>query len=179
MRILIPMAFAFLASVGVVQAQTAAANPVSSSIRGDWKTIETYIKQSADLMEEANYSFKPVDSVRTFGAILAHVTGANYLYCAAAKGEKSPHAEQDFEKTLTAKADIVKALNESLAYCDTAYTAATDASIAQMGNAAFGSGQSTRASALIGNIGHLSEHYGNLVTYFRIKGIVPPSSRRQ
>lgn len=179
MRMFIPMAFAFLASAGVAQAQTAAANPVSNSIRSDWKTIETYIKDSASLMEEANYSFKPVDSVRTFGAILAHVTGANYLYCAAAKGEKSPHAEQDFEKSLTAKADIVKALNESLAYCDTAYAAATDASLAQMGKSAFGDGQAPRSAALIGNIGHLSEHYGNLVTYFRIKGIVPPSSRRQ
>jgi uncharacterized damage-inducible protein DinB len=179
MRIVIPVVFAFLAGAGVAQAQPAAANPVSNSIRSDWKTIERYIKDSADLMEEANYSFKPVDSVRTFGAILAHVTGANYLYCAAAKGEKSPHGEEDFEKTLTKKADIVKALNESLAYCDGAYSAATDASLAQMGNAPFGNGQAARASSLIGNIGHLSEHYGNLVTYFRIKGIVPPSSRRQ
>lgn len=179
MRMFIPMAFVFLAGAGVAQAQSPAANPVSDSIRSDWKTIESYIKDSASLMEEANYSFKPVDSVRTFGAILAHVTGANYLYCAAAKGEKSPHAEQDFEKTLTAKADIVKALNESLAYCDTAYSAATDASIAQMGASAFGDGQGAKSASLIGNISHLSEHYGNLVTYFRIKGIVPPSSRRQ
>lgn len=179
MRIVIPMALAFLASAGAAQAQTAAANPVSDSIRSEWKTIEGYIKESAELMEEANYSFKPVDSVRTFGAILAHVAGANYLYCAAVKGEKPPHQEADFEKTLTKKADIVKALDESLAYCDAAYSAATDASIGQMGNAPFGSGQATKASALMGNVGHLSEHYGNLVTYFRIKGIVPPSSRRQ
>ena len=179
MRMLIPMTFAFLATAGVAQAQNPPANPVSNSIRSEWKTIDRNMKESADLMEEANYSFKPVDSVRTFGAILAHVTGANYLYCAAVKGEKSPHGEQDFEKSLTSKADIVKALNESLAYCDAAYTAATDASIGQMGNAPFGSGQASKASALIGNIGHLSEHYGNLVTYFRIKGIVPPSSRRQ
>jgi len=179
MRILFPMVFAFAVSAGVAQAQPAAADPVSSSIRSEWRTVERYIKESADLMDEANYTFKPVDSVRTFGAILAHVTGANYEYCAAAKGEKAPHAESDFEKTLTKKADIVKALNESLAYCDAAYTSATDASLAQMGNAPFGSGQAPKASALMGNIGHLSEHYGNLVTYFRIKGIVPPSSRRQ
>lgn len=179
MRMFIPVAFVFLAGAGVAQAQSAVANPVSSSIRGDWKTVEGYIKDSADLMDEAGYSFKPVDSVRTFGAILAHVTGANYEYCSSVKGEKSPHGEADFEKTLTKKADIVKALNESLAYCDAAYDAATDASIAQLAPSAFGNRQSPKASALIGNVAHLNEHYGNLVTYFRIKGIVPPSSRRQ
>lgn len=42
----------------------------------------------------------------------------------------------------------------------------------------FGMGKGTRASALPGNVGHLNEHYGNLLTYFRIKGLVPPSSRR-
>jgi uncharacterized damage-inducible protein DinB len=181
MRMLIPIAFAFLASAGVAQAQPAAGggNPVSDSIRSQWRSAERNIRESADLMEEANYSFKPVDSVRTFGAILAHVAGANYEYCSAAKGEEAPHGEGDFEKTLTAKADIVKALNDSLAYCDAAYTGATDASISQMGKSAFGSGQAPKAAALLGNIGHLNEHYGNLVTYFRIKGIVPPSSRRQ
>jgi uncharacterized damage-inducible protein DinB len=179
MRMFIPIAFVILAGVAPAHAQTAPANPVSNAIRSDWKTIEGYIKQSADVMEESNYSFKPVDSVRTFGAILAHVTGANYEYCSAAKGEKSPHGEGDFEKTLTGKADIVKALNESLAYCDSAYASATDASLAQMAKSPFGEGQSAKASSLVGNIAHLSEHYGNLVTYFRIKGIVPPSSRRQ
>ncbi|HTI37969.1 MAG TPA: DinB family protein [Vicinamibacterales bacterium] len=178
MRMLIPMAFAFLAGAGPAMAQPATTNPVSDSIRTNWNTAERNMKESAELMEEANYSFKPVDSVRTFGAILAHVAGANYLYCASVKGEKAPHAEADFEKTLTSKNDIVKALNESLVYCDGAYTAATDASLARMTNAPFGSGQVAVANALIGNIGHLNEHYGNLVTYFRIKGIVPPSSRR-
>jgi hypothetical protein len=46
-------------------------------------------------------------------------------------------------------------------------------------NPPFGTQKITRAEALIGNVGHLNEHYGNLVTYFRIKGMVPPSSRRQ
>ena len=61
---------------------------------------------------------------------------------------------------------------------DDAYAAATDATLGQMVAAPFGSGQVPRANPLIGQIGHNNEHYGNLVTYFRIKGIVPPSSRR-
>ena len=67
---------------------------------------------------------------------------------------------------------------ESLAYCDAAYASATDAGAAEMVANPFGEGKISRATPLIGNVVHLNEHYGNLVTYFRIKGMVPPSSKR-
>jgi len=172
-------AFSCLVPAVAFAQPASASNPVSNSIRSEWKTVEGYMKASATDMDEANYAFKPVDTVRTFGAILAHVAGANYTFCAAAKGEKSPHAEADFEKSATTKAQITKALNDSLVYCDAAFAAATDATLGQMVDPPFGTQKITRAEALIGNIGHLNEHYGNLVTYFRIKGLVPPSSRRQ
>jgi hypothetical protein len=69
-------------------------------------------------------------------------------------------------------------LEESMAYCDAAYQAATDTSLAETVEQPFGGGPGPRAAALLGNIDHLNEHYGNLVTYFRLNGIVPPSSRR-
>ena len=47
---------------------------------------------------------------------MAHVAGANYVFCSAAKGEKSPHAEAAFEKTATTRAQIIKALSDSIAY---------------------------------------------------------------
>ena len=126
-------------------------------------------------MPEAKYSFKPVASVRTFGEILAHVAGANYIFCAAAKGEKSPHAEDAFEKTATTAPAIIKALQESIVYCDAAYTALDDRQCRQKRSTApFGGGKTARAAALMGNTGHLQEHYGNLVTYLRINGLVPP-----
>ena len=158
---------------------TASANPISDSIRSSWNGAKRNIAESAEQMPEADYSFRPVPTVRTFGEILAHVAGANYAFCSAAKGEKSPFAEDDFEKTAKTKAAIVKAVNDSHAYCDGAYTALTDATAGQLVANPFGSGQSPRSSQLIGNIGHDNEHYGNLVTYFRIKGMVPPSSKRQ
>ena len=83
-------------------------------------------------MPEADYGFKPTQAVRSFGEILAHVAGASYMLCAAAKGEKSPFAEEAFEKTATTKAAIVKVTNDAIAYCDGAYTAATDATLGQM-----------------------------------------------
>ena|SRR6187401_146376 len=156
----------------------AAQNPVSDSLRSSWGGAKRNIKESAEQMTEANYNFKPSPDVRSFGEILAHVAGASYMFCAAAKGEKSPFAEEAFEKTATTKAAIVKVTNDAIAYCDGAYAAATDATLGQMVGNPFGSGQVARANPLIGQIGHNNEHYGNLVTYFRIKGVVPPSSKR-
>ena len=155
------------------------ANPVSRAIKGQWDSAKKNLTDSADLMPDANFSFKPVDSVRTFGAILAHVAGANYVFCSAALGEKAPHAEDEFEKSATTKPAISKALRDSIAYCDKAYAALTDQSAGENVAMPFGMASSPRASALVGNIGHLAEHYGNLVTYFRIKGMVPPTSRGQ
>jgi len=157
----------------------AAQNPISDSIRNQWNGVKRNIKESAEQMPEENYKFKPTPEVRSFGEILAHVAGASYVFCAAAKGEKPPFDEEHFEKTATTRTAIVKATNDAIAYCDGAYTALTDATAAQMVPGAFGGSQSPRSSALIGQIGHDNEHYGNLVTYFRLKGMVPPSSKRQ
>jgi uncharacterized damage-inducible protein DinB len=130
---------------------------------------------SAKVMPQDKYGFKPVETVRTFGQMLAHVAGANYVFCAAARGEKSPHAEEEFEKTATSAAAINKALEDSIAYCDAAYAALTDANAGQVLGGAFG-GKQPRAGILMGNTTHNNEHYGNLVTYLRINGLVPPSS---
>ena len=155
------------------------ANPITQALRDAWTGAKTNFRRSADVMPEAKYGFKPVDSVRSFGAILAHVAGASYEFCAAAKGEKPPHAEDEFEKSATTKASIVKALDGAIAYCDQVYNTLDDAKAAQMVAGAFGGPLGARAANLIGNTNHFNEHYGNLVTYLRINGLVPPSSAPQ
>src|SRR6185295_2592413 len=96
----------------------AAQNPISDSIRSQWNGVKRNIKESAEQMPEANYGFKPTKDVRSFGEILAHVAGASYVFCASARNEKSPFDEDTFEKTAKTKADIVKATNDAIAYCD-------------------------------------------------------------
>ena len=155
----------------------AGVQPVADAIRASWNGAKQNIRQSAEFMPEAQFTFAPVKGVRTFGQIVAHVAGANYVFCAAAKGEKSPHEESAFDGLAT-KAAILKAWDGSVAYCDAAYTAATDKAVAEMVEQPFGQGKGARAAALIGNVGHLNEHYGNLVTYMRMNNVVPPSSRR-
>jgi uncharacterized damage-inducible protein DinB len=148
-------------------------------LQGAWSSAKRDIVESADQMPEANYAYKPVDTVRTFGEILAHVADSNYYYCARAKGETAPSPDGKFEKELKAKADIVKALGESVAYCDAVYSSLTEASAAQMVTPPGGRGAVPRAQPLLSNVGHNVEHYGNLVTYFRMKGLVPPSTKRE
>lgn len=153
-----------------------AANPVASAVRSDWNGVKQNVLKSASIMPADKYGFKPVASVRSFGQILAHLAGANYIFCAAAKGEKSPHAEDTFEKSATTAPAIVKALQDSIAYCDAAYTALDDRRAIETIDGPFGGGKAPRVAALMGNTGHLQEHYGNIVTYLRINGLVPPSS---
>jgi uncharacterized damage-inducible protein DinB len=157
-------------------AQSSAGNPVSDAIRDGWSGAKRNLSGSARLMPEAKFAFKPVDTVRTFGQILAHVAGANYIFCSSARGEKAPYTEEHFEKIATTKTAIVKAVEDSFQYCDAAYTALTDLTAGETIAAPFGNGETSRAAALMGNTGHLQEHYGNVVTYLRINGIVPPSS---
>jgi uncharacterized damage-inducible protein DinB len=169
-----------LAALALTAATAAAQNPVSDAVRSSWNSVKRNIKESAELMPEENYNFKPTADVRSFGAILSHVAGASYEFCASAKNEKAPFAEDSFEGKATTKAAIVKATNDAIAYCDGAFAALTDANGADKVHGAFGSAsQAARVSSLLGQIGHDNEHYGNLVTYFRLKNLVPPSSRQR
>jgi uncharacterized damage-inducible protein DinB len=128
-------------------------------------------------MPEENYGFRPSPDVRSFGQQVAHVADDQYNLCSPAKGETRKAAYTHIEDTLSKKADLVAALKEAFAYCDGAYDALTDASgteIVQsekMGRSRF--------AMLNWNLWHTWEHYGNVVVYLRIKGLVPPTSERR
>ena len=152
-----------------------AENPLSAWNKLAYARVKAILQRSAEKMPEENYGFKPVDSVRTYGQIVGHLADAQYLFCSLALGEKNP--APDIEHTKTTKADLIAALNTAIAYCDKAYDTMTDAKAVQIIKL-FG-GDSPRLSALTVNNMHDLEHYGNLTTYMRIKGIVPPSSEQQ
>ena len=137
--------------------------------------VKGILARSADKMPEESYSFKPVDTVRSYGQIIGHLADAQYMFCSMALGEKGPAL--DIEHTKTSKADLIAALNSAFAYCDKAYDAMTDASAVQIIKL-FGA-DAPRLGALTVNNMHDLEHYGNLATYMRMKNIVPPSSEQQ
>jgi uncharacterized damage-inducible protein DinB len=165
------------AGVGVAQEKPAASpeNPLSAWNKMAYGRVKGILLKSADKMPEGNYGFKPVDTVRSYGQIIGHLVDAQYMFCSVALGEKTPAL--DIEHTKSSKADLIAALNAAFAYCDKAYDSMTDASAVQIVKL-FGS-DAPRLSALTVNNMHDLEHYGNLVTYMRLKNIVPPSSEQQ
>jgi uncharacterized damage-inducible protein DinB len=166
-------------SVEPLEAQAAPAgpadNPAVATARMLWHQVTAYITTAAEELPESTYAYRPTPEVRTFGQLIGHVAGAQYLICAAALGDPE-RSEDEIERTRTTKAALVEALKASITYCEKAY-AQTDAAARQPAKL-FGR-QSTRLFALGLNATHNAEHYGNIVTYLRMNAIVPPSSRRQ
>ena len=154
--------------------EQASQGPFSTYNKFFYARMKTILVSSAEKMPEESYNFKPTDSVRTYGQIVGHIADAQYNFCALALGETNPGLK--IEETKTTKVELVAALKGALAYCDKAYDSMTDASGAQMVKM-FGMDM-PKFGVLNINNAHDMEHYGNLVTYMRMKNIVPPSSEQ-
>jgi uncharacterized damage-inducible protein DinB len=158
-------------------AQTPADPPPTNfavSVAGSaWHSVVNYIQRAAEQVPDSDYAFRPTPDVRTFGELIGHVAGSQAMFCAAALGEPQP-AEDAVEKNATTKTELVAALKASSESCTRAY-ALTDAQ-AQAKVKMFGQ-QMSKLDILIMNATHDNEHYGNIVTYMRMKGMVPPSSQ--
>ena len=149
-------------------------NPFSARNRQLYQGEKKILLGAAEKMPEQNYTFKPTEAVRSFGQIVGHIAESQYFFCSSVLGEKSPAPK--IEQTKTSKADLIAALKDAFAYCDKAYDGMTDASGAQMVKL-FGN-DTPKLDVLTINNMHNMEHYGNMVTYMRIKGIVPPTSEQ-
>ena len=186
---LLMLAFVFgYATLPAASAQTTDvgyADELSPSLAGGTKAMHAAIRrdlaEAAENMPADEYAFRPTPQVQAFGQIIGHLVKANFFFCAEAAGEKSPAAADDYEQ-IADKAALVKALNDSLVYCDRVYAATTDANFMQPVQIAhvngMGSTNTVRGAVLTYNIAHNNEHYGNLAIYMRLKGRVPPSTAR-
>src|SRR6185503_9384292 len=149
--------------VAAQQQQSAiAANASVNATKGVWSIAHGFVVRSAEQMPESLYAFQPTPAIRTFGQLVGHVADAQYMFCAAALGEKSPVAAS-FEKSATTKAALVKAVKDAGVYCERAYALNDAASAAQV--SLFGMSM-TKLGVLVLNASHDYEHYGNMVTYF-------------
>jgi uncharacterized damage-inducible protein DinB len=148
------------------------ANPITASEKGIYSFISGSVVRAAQKMPEENYSFRPTPEVRSFGQLVGHVADASYMFCSQAAGETDP--AKDIEKTKTAKTDLVAAIKDAVAYCNKVFDGMTDAKGSEM--VKFYNFNLARLTVLSLNTAHTNEHYGNMVTYMRIKGIVPPTS---
>jgi len=169
---ILPIAIAL--SLSCSPSPSAQTGPVMQSLKGLNDRTTMNISATAEVLDEALFSFRPTEEVRSMGEILAHIAGAQYTFCSTATGEENPNSE-NFEETATTKAQINAALEGGFAYCTEAYAGMSDATGAEM--VSFFGDQMAKAGVLAFNSAHNYEHYGNLVTYMRLNGIVPPSSR--
>jgi uncharacterized damage-inducible protein DinB len=153
-------------------AQPADSNPYTTAIRQANRRIDAIVLRAAEKVPEDVYAFKPTPEVRTFGEIVGHIVDAHYLLCRAAH-ENVFEITREHEKKPGSKADLLAALKKSIAYCEQAFDGTTDANGTTIVNAG---GPTRKLMVLNLNVSHSWEHYGNLVTYMRLKGIVPPTS---
>jgi uncharacterized damage-inducible protein DinB len=153
-------------------APLAAQNPLTDGEKAIYGIVKNNLIRSAEKMPEENYGFKPTPEVRSFGQLIGHVADAQYMFCSVASGDKNP--APGVEKSKTTKADLVAALKDAVAYCDKAMDGMTDAKAAEM--VKFFGRDMARLTVLTFNTAHSDEHYGNVVTYMRLKGLVPSSS---
>jgi len=165
----------FLPGRTTAQASTLQTNEVVvEALRVVHDAYKKYVLDTAELVPEDLYSFRPTEEVWTLGGILAHIADANYNFCSSAAREENP-ATEVFRTSRTTKARIVDALVASFTYCDRVYEALADVELTER-TTFLGEGDYAVATILASNSAHLGDHYGNLVTYMRINGIVPPST---
>ena len=164
---------AAIAVVLAVPLSLSAQNPLVQSLKSVFDITKTNIMATAEILDDEMYTFRPTDEVRSAGEILAHIADWQFVFCGSAAGEANASPE-NFEETRTHKAEIIEALELGFAYCERIFARTSDAGAAAATD--FG-GPNTVGGMLAFNSVHNYEHYGNLVTYMRINGIVPPSSR--
>ncbi len=156
------------ALAGLVSAQMA--NPIVSTSKNSFAEVKDYVLRSAEKTPEAVWSFQPTPDVRTFGQLVAHIADGQYEIC----GALGKPVNKNVEKSVKGKAATIAALKEAFAYCDAIYAGMKDADAGQVVTM-FGQ-KSSKIGVLEANTAHTNLHYGNMITYMRIKSIVPASS---
>ena len=149
------------------------ANPLTANAKIQFGALTGFVIRSAEKVPEDLYSFRATPEVRSMAELFGHVADAMFSMCSTAAGTKPPRT--GIEKVVTAKPALIAVLKEGVAYCNTVYDGMTD----QRGSTEtvpFYFGPTPRLSVLYFVVTHTYEHYGNLVTYMRLKNIVPPSS---
>ncbi|MGI9101883.1 MAG: DinB family protein [Terriglobales bacterium] len=148
---------------------------------------ESEFVPAAEAMPEDKYNFAPSPSngefkgVRTFGQQVRHVAAAQYMIAAAILSEKPPVelGGENGPETLKTKAEIVQFLKDSFVYMHKAYTSINESNATGQVQNPFGKNKVSRLSLAVLNVGHDFDHYGQMVEYLRMNGIIPPASRGQ
>ena len=143
------------AASGFAQATPEKAPDMSTELRNGFNEVNGWVTKAAEMVPAEKYNYRPVDTVRTFGQLIGHITDSYNYFCAGTKVEWS----DAIEKGTTDKDTLLPKLKEAVGKCNAVYSS--------------GNGQ---LRPLFTNVGHTSLHYGNIITYMRMMGLKPPSS---
>jgi hypothetical protein len=162
---------------------------IASAIDREISIVEKEVVEAAEAMPEDKFDFSPeklnlpgsdYKGVRTFGEQLKHVAASNYLLWSPITGEKPPDTVNDGKgpDNMKAKADIIKYLKDSFAFGHKAVATLTDSNLVQpiIRN---NKPPTTRLFLATFAPAHCFDHYGQIIEYLRMNGIVPPASRGQ
>jgi len=164
-----------VASVAAAQGPPQGPVGTAVAIQRGYGQLKNNVTASAEKMPDADYFFKPTSDIRAYGQLWAHVADAQFGQCSGARGVANPRQGQPSFEQLTTKAEVQKAVADSFAFCDEAFSSLTEASAQEMISNGRG-GQQSRAAALLGVLQHGSEMYGIGTVYLRLKGQIPPST---
>ena len=146
---------------------TTASNPLTTTLSIFRSNMQDKIMKSADAMPESKYTYRPTKDVRSFAEILNHVADISYTLCSNVKGEANPVSPT----AKVSKAEIMAYLKGSFDYCDGVYSGFTDA---HLNDPADFWGARTNKMFVLTQVGnHDALHYGNLVTYLHLNGLMP------
>jgi uncharacterized damage-inducible protein DinB len=142
-------------------------NPLTMTLSIFRSNMQDKIMKAADAMPESRYSYRPTKDVRSFADLLTHVGDISYILCSNAKGEATPGTTA----AKGSKAEIKAYLKGAFDYCDGVYSGYTDG---HLNDPADFFGFKTNKMFILTQVGnHDALHYGNLVTYMRLNGVVP------
>jgi len=156
---------------------------VAQVLNGSVSNMEREFTSAAEAMPEDKFAFAPTSGefkgVRTFGQQVKHVAAVNYLLGAALLQEKPPVdiGDESGPASITSKADILKYLKESFAYAHKAIGTINEGNLVGTVKSPFGEGTVSRLGLATVVATHGFDHYGQMVEYLRMNGIVPPASR--
>ncbi len=171
-----------LCACGMAQAASdkkTTTSELDSAIKG----MESELVPAVEAMPEDKFAFAPTagefKGVRTFALQAKHVAAVNYMVAASILGEKPPVelGGENGPDSVKSKADIVKFLKDSFTYVHKAIGTINDSNSLALIGSPFGEGKTTRLSMGILLAGHGFDHYGQMVEYLRMNGIIPPASR--
>jgi uncharacterized damage-inducible protein DinB len=162
---------------------------IASAIDREISIVEKEVVEAAEAMPENKFDFSPeklnlpgsdYKGVRTFGEQLKHIAASNYLIWSPITGEKPPDTVNDGKgpDNMKAKADIIKYLKDSFAFGHKSVATLNSSNLVEPITS--GSGRpTTRLFLATFAPAHCFDHYGQMVEYLRMNGIVPPASRGQ